>query len=173
MTDTSTASSVARIAFPDLEQELATTRRVLERVPDEHLDWKPHEKSFALGGLAAHLANLLNWTTTVLTQDELDLATQGRQELPRTRDDILALFDGAAARLRPALAAATDDTLNGTWTLRMGDHVIMQMPRASVIRTVALNHMVHHRAQLGVYMRLLDIPVPAMYGPSADEAGPL
>jgi uncharacterized damage-inducible protein DinB len=173
MTDTSTASSVARIAFPDLEQELATTRRVLERVPDEHLDWKPHEKSFTLGGLAAHLANLLNWTTTVLTQDELDLATQGRQELPKTRDDILSLFDGAAARLGPAMAAATDETLNGTWTLRKGEYVVMQMPRASVIRTVALNHMVHHRAQLGVYMRLLDIPVPAMYGPSADEAGPL
>jgi uncharacterized damage-inducible protein DinB len=169
MTDTAAAPSIVRIAYPDLEPELATTRRVLERVPEEHLNWKPHDKSFSLGALAAHTANLLSWVHTVLSQDELDLAGSGRQELPTSRADILKLFDDGAARLREAMAGASDAAYSQTWTLRMGDHVIMQMPRAAVIRSVGINHMIHHRAQLGVYLRLLDVPVPGMYGPSADE----
>jgi uncharacterized damage-inducible protein DinB len=169
MTDTTTAPSLARIAFPDLEPELATTRRVLERVPEEHLDWKPHEKSFSLGALAAHTANLASWMHTVLSQDELNLAGMPRQELPRSRDDILRIFDEGAAHMRASLSAATDADYGKMWTLRMGEHVIMQMPRGAVIRSIGINHMVHHRAQLGVYLRLLDVPVPGMYGPSADE----
>lgn len=167
---TSTASpSLKQLALGDLSQELATTRRVLERVPDEHFSWKPHAKSFTLGALAAHVAQLTEWQRTVLVTEELDLATLPQNALPENRDAVLRVFDEGAAALQEAMEAVEDGALSVPWTLRRGEHVILTLPRLAVLRTVGISHMVHHRAQLSVYLRLLDVPVPAMYGPSADE----
>ncbi|HEX8391507.1 MAG TPA: DinB family protein [Longimicrobium sp.] len=168
-TATTTEHSIARTALADLEPELAATRRVLERVPTDQLGWKPHPKSFSIGDLASHVANLTGWTSVILTSDELDLATQGKQSSPESSAAILAMFDENAAAVRGAITGAADATMQGQWTLRVGDHVILQMPRVAVIRSMVLNHIIHHRAQIGVYLRMLDIPVPATYGPTADE----
>ena len=158
-------------ALADLQHEIATTR-LLERVPDEHLDWKPHPKSVSLGGLAVHLVNLPHWSTMILQQDELDVAAPGppRSEGPSGRDEVLRAFDDNAARLQSALESADAGALGEEWTLRRGDHVIFRQPRAAVLRGMGISHMIHHRGQLSVYLRLLDVPVPPIYGPSADEA---
>ena len=165
-------TSLRQTALGDLEQELATTRRVLERIPDEHLDWKPHPKSWSLGSLASHLANLPTWQSTILGSDGLDMATvPPPQGPPASRAEVLERFDGALPAVRAAMEGATDEALMASWTLRHGDRVIMSQPRLAIFRAVGISHMVHHRAQLGVYLRLLDVPVPSMYGPSADEGG--
>ncbi|HYW08887.1 MAG TPA: DinB family protein [Longimicrobium sp.] len=158
-------------ALGDLHHELSTTRRVLERVTDEHLDWKPHPKSMSLGGLASHLANVPGWAGMILGGTEFDVSTRGAagSDVAATRDEILGRFDENAASFRSALDAATPESLRETWTLRNGEQTVFQLPRIAVLRNMGINHMVHHRAQLGVYLRLLDIPVPSMYGPSADE----
>ncbi|MBJ9992889.1 DinB family protein [Paenibacillus sp. S28] len=154
----------------DAFQELTTTRRVLERLPDEHMSWKPHVKSMALGGLATHLINLLNWQVAIFLYPELDLSTVPvRREPLASREDILNEFDSNIVKLEELLAECDEKMLGEEWTLRNGDHIILRQPRAIALRTFGLSHMVHHRAQLGVYLRLLDIPVPGLYGPSADE----
>lgn len=153
----------------ELAQELATTRRVLERVPDEHLEWKPHEKSMPFGGLAMHCANLIRWQIGIVQADDYDLAAAGRLDPPKSQEDILFAFDGLRHELIEALEGADDETLQREWTLRHGDHVILRLPKAAALRTFGLSHMIHHRGQLTVYLRLLNLPVPAIYGPSADE----
>jgi len=164
------AASVIPVAFGDLEHELASTRRVLERVPEAHFDWRPHPKSWPLGHLAAHVAQLPLWMTTMMDRDALDLMTlPSTRELPATTQALLDTFDGHVADLKTVFAGAEDAALGQPWTLSMGAHQILQMPRAAVLRGMGLSHMIHHRAQLGVYLRLLDVPVPALYGPSADE----
>ena len=158
------------IATGDLEYEIDTTRRMLERLPEEHFMWKPHEKSWSLGALAAHLANLLYWQTTILQHDEFDLAavpTSG--SIPETREELLQAFDEHAAVLSDVLDQTDDATLGYTWTLKRGDQVMFSRPKAAVLRTVGISHMVHHRGQLSVYLRMLDVPVPSSYGPTADE----
>lgn len=159
-------------ALGDLERELATTRRVLDRVPDAHLDWRPHEKSMTLGGLATHIANLLSWQQAILHAEEYDFATAPppRRSLP-SRDEVLALFDENAEALKGGLAESDDARLRERWTLRHGEHVIVEAPRAAVLRSTILSHIIHHRGQLTVYLRLLDVPVPPVYGPTADERG--
>ena len=154
----------------DAMQELANTRRLLESLPEEHLTWKPHEKSMALGGLATHLINLLNWQIWILQSPELDLSVVPRRRNALTsRADMLEEFDGNVAKVNQLIAECDETTLGEEWTLRHGDHIIRRVPRAIALRTFGFSHMVHHRAQLGVYLRLLDIPVPGVYGPSADE----
>jgi uncharacterized damage-inducible protein DinB len=155
--------------LPEFDQEMANTRKMLERVPDEHLDFKPHEKSLTLLELAAHIATLPTWVGVALRTTELDLAQGRDRPTLRGRDDLLAAFDGAVKDVRTTLEAATEEDFAVTWALRSGEEVWLSLPRSMVYRTVALNHLVHHRAQLGVYFRLLDVPVPGMYGPSADE----
>lgn len=156
----------------DTTQELASTRRILERLPDEHLTWRPHEKSMTLGGLATHLINLLNWQMAILQYSDFDLSTVPlRREAIEKRDDILDEFDANLRKVEMLLTECDEKKLGEEWTLRHGDHIIRQEPRAIAFRTFGLSHMVHHRAQLGVYLRLLDIPVPGIYGPSADEEG--
>ncbi|RAV20739.1 DinB family protein [Paenibacillus contaminans] len=161
---------VKQLIVGDAMHELATTRRVLERLPEEHMSWKPHEKSMTLGGLATHLINLMNWQIAILQQREFDLSTvpQRREPLDK-RADVLEEFDANVGKFEKLLAECDEETLGEEWTLRHGDHVILRQPRALALRSFGLSHMVHHRAQLGVYLRLLDIPVPGMYGPSADE----
>ena len=171
MSQPNAAASLKRAALGDLAHEISTTRRVLERVPDEHLSWKPHAKSFSLGHLALHIANLLLWQITTVRQDGLDLATlpQGQPE-PSSRDEVLRRFDENAATLREAMESLDDAALQEPWTLRRGDHVVFQQPRLAVLRGMGISHLVHHRGQLSVYLRLLDVPVPPIYGPTADEA---
>lgn len=155
----------------DLPQELATTRRVLERVPVEtHADWKPHAKSWTLGQLAAHLCNIPGWGIATLTSDGMDFAQpMTRPEEPRTREALVARFDENARAFTATLGGMDDASLAATWTARRGEQVIFALPRTAILRSTILSHMIHHRAQLGVYLRLLDVAVPSIYGPSADE----
>ena len=155
----------------ELEQEAAVTRRTLERVPDGRFEYRPHPKSFTLGALAQHLATIPMWGAMTLRTPELDLSGPFPEETDASAEAVLARLDRNLADFRAALAEASDETLLAPWTLRTGDKVHFTMPRLAVIRGLVMNHGVHHRAQLGVYLRLLDVPVPAMYGPSADEAG--
>lgn len=161
---------VRQLIIGDAIYELATTRRILESLPDEHMAWRPHDKSMTLGGLATHLINLLNWQMAIFQHTEFDLSTVPlRREALESRSDILAEFDANVGKIDKLLADCDEKTLGEEWTLRHGDHIIRREPRALAFRTFGLSHMIHHRAQLGVYLRLLNIPVPGMYGPSADE----
>jgi uncharacterized damage-inducible protein DinB len=155
----------------DLDQEIAITRRVLERVPMERADWRPHEKSTALGALAVHVANLLRLPRLVVQTEELDLAAPANRPppLPESTEGLLERFDSMAEALRGALAETEVEILAHPWTLRHGERVIATMPRAVALRILGISHMVHHRGQLSVYLRLLGVPVPSIYGPSADE----
>jgi uncharacterized damage-inducible protein DinB len=165
--------SISQSLLPEFDQEMANTRRVLERVPDDQPSWAPHEKSMPLGKLSIHLAEIPTWTTEAVRKDKLDIAPPGGPgytppEL-KTREEILNFFDRSVAQAREALAGASDENLQGNWSLLAGGQTLFSMPRIAVIRTWVLNHMIHHRAQLGVYLRLNNIPVPGIYGPSADE----
>jgi uncharacterized damage-inducible protein DinB len=163
--------TIAELLLPEVEREMATTRRVLERVPDDKLAWKPHDRSWSMGDLASHIVNSVKWTGVTMNQTEFDLASVSPDALnqPAThRAELLAWFDANAAAAREALGTSDADYFV-PWTLRHGAQVFFTMPRYHCIRSYLLNHIVHHRAQLGVYLRLNDIPVPAMYGPSADE----
>ena len=162
--------SPAQLLFADLQQELATTRRILERVPADKLDFRPHEKSMSLGQLANHLAELSGLASAVLTTSELDFGA--RRYEPQTitsSTERVALFDKLSSQLTELIAGADWKALQETWTLRIGDHIILRDQKAKLLRTLGFSHMTHHRAQLGVYLRLVGVPVPGTYGPSADE----
>jgi uncharacterized damage-inducible protein DinB len=166
-----TAPSLQRLALGDLEQELATTRRVLERVPEDRLDWQPHAKSMSLGKLAMHVATIPFYGERICRSDEFDLASapQPNIEGVKSRTEVLEAFETRAAALQEALATTDEAALGEPWSLRVGDRVISTLPRVAAMRAIVISHMVHHRAQLSVYLRLLDVPVPSIYGPSADE----
>ena len=158
----------------EFDLELPVTRRSLERVPVDRFDWKPHEKSMTLGWLATFLALVPSWGVITLERDEFDTrAASGGQRpaLPASSQQLLASFDENYGKLRAALAATTDDRLLELWTLRAGAEVWFTQPRWLALREYILNHIVHHRAQLGVYLRMLGMSVPAIYNDSADEKG--
>ena len=157
------------LLFPDLESELATTRRVLERVPDGKNDWRPHEKSMTLDGLATHLAQLPGFGLAMLTTDEFDVGSASRPKVTNSAER-MKLFDNLAAEVRKSFGELTWDRARATWKMTFGDRVVFNGPRAVMLRSALITHMAHHRAQLGVYLRLLGIPIPGSYGPSADEA---
>ena len=163
--------SLVHTALADLEHEMANTRAMLERVPEAHLDFTPHEKSWSLQKLANHLTDFGMWGEMTITTTELDFAQPQppRPATPTTAAGFVAQFDAGLESFRKALAAVTDEQLMETWTMRSGAHVIMAMPRLGVLRGMVISHMIHHRAQLTIYYRLLDVPVPGLYGPSADE----
>ena len=144
---------------------------MLERYPSGREDWKPHEKSMPLGSLASHVADLPSYGTMILATDELDFAARPPSPpKPRgTAADLVAAFDGHVAKLRDSLAAMDADRAESQWTLRQGEKVFFSEPKSDLVRHMMINHLVHHRAQLGVYYRMLDVPVPGSYGPSADE----
>jgi uncharacterized damage-inducible protein DinB len=153
----------------EFDHEMGTTRKLLERVPDEKLSWKPHDKSMSLGGLATHLSNLPIWGGTILNEAFFDLAAAGPNLPERTsRADILKAFEESTKQTR-AWLDKSDAELVAPWSLRRGGQEMFTLPRAAAFRTFVLYHIVHHRGQLSVYLRLNDIPVPAIYGPSADE----
>lgn len=169
----STTMSSGRLAsafLEELENEAKITRQCLERVPMDKLDWKPHEKSMPMGRLAVHCAEMFGWTKETLTQDTLDFATADMTPFePKTTDELMAFFDDHISKARTILGETADDTFMTDWTMRNGEQVYFTMPKVAVMRTFVLNHIVHHRGQLSVYLRLNDIPVPSIYGPSADE----
>lgn len=159
----------AALLLEDLDDELASTRRMLERVPDGKGGWRPDEKSFSLTDLATHVANLPGLGVTMLETDEMDALSRPPREALETTKALLEQFDRNVERLRTALGATNGDRFEGEWKMRAGDRVFLRGPRRSLLRRMVLSHTIHHRAQLSVYLRLLGVPVPGMYGPSADE----
>ncbi len=161
--------SVIDALVTELDQELASTRRVLQAIPADQLSYRPHEKSFSLGDLGVHVANIGTWGATTLRTEELDTSTFDPPASPTSPEEFLTAFDANAKDFREALAAATPEALAVPWTLRTGDQTHFTLPRAAVLRSFVLNHLYHHRGQLTVYLRLIGAPVPGVYGPSADE----
>jgi uncharacterized damage-inducible protein DinB len=158
--------------LPEFDHEMATTRRLLDRVPEAQFSWSPHDKSMTLGQLSGHLANIPFWCTATLRADSLDLATLGddtRPMAPESRASLLKQFDDRVAAARERLAASTDPELLAPWTLRSGEQEYFTMPKISAIRMFVMNHIIHHRGQLSVYLRLNNVPIPPIYGPTADE----
>lgn len=155
--------------LPEFDREIENTRKMLALTPDECLDYRPHEKSWTLRELAGHVANLPTWTAPTFQADELDMMQAPRPFIPESAGEILPAFDKAAAEARLALENASTDTFLEPWTLKMGDRVHFTMPKGVVFRNFVLNHLVHHRAQLGLYLRMCDVAIPGVYGPSADE----
>ncbi|MBV9267565.1 MAG: DinB family protein [Acidobacteriaceae bacterium] len=164
---------ISEMVLPEFEHEMASTRKVLERIPEDKLGWKPHDKSMTMGRLAGHVAELANWGVHTLKLDQLDLSPRAdgtyESHSMTTREDTLQKFDGWVAEAKEALRSTPDDAFNKTWTLTAKGQTFLSMPRGAVLRNVVLNHMIHHRGQLSVYLRLNGVPVPGMYGPSADE----
>ena len=163
--------TIAEVLLLDFDAEIANTRRTLERIPENDPQWKPHEKSMPIGRLALHTARLPMFCSRILTTAELDIAKDKFPDFVfESTAHLLSELDRTAAEARANLAASSDEDLRKHWKLAFGDKVFVDAPRMVLYRTMFLNHVVHHRAQLGVYLRLLNIPVPGLYGPSADEA---
>ena len=153
----------------EFDHEMGTTRKLLGRVPQDKLAWKPHVKSMSLGGLAAHLANIPNWGSRILNETFFDLATAPeKQPEPTSSAVILQAFDESTKQARAALTK-TDAELLAQWTLKSGGHEVFSMPRVAAFRRFVLSHAIHHRGQLSVYLRLNEVPLPSIYGPTADE----
>jgi uncharacterized damage-inducible protein DinB len=159
--------SLAQAMLPEYDMEMKTTRKVLERVPSDRGEWKPHPKSFSLGHLAQLVARMPGWLTAMLAHPDLNLAGGPGYSIETTQT-LLKVFDQNVLESRAALAATRDAQMQEPWSLKMGEQVIMTLPRGEVLRQT-INHLVHHRGQLTVYLRLLDVPVPSIYGPTADE----
>src|ERR1051325_7952385 len=159
--------------LPEFDMEYANTRKMLERVPDDKLAWKPHDKSMSMGDLATHIAEVPGWMGVTLTQDSFDFAPPGGQAYERpkqnSRKEILDKFDEGSASARDVLAKATDQQLMSNWSMLKGGQTMFTMPKIAIVRSFLMNHIIHHRAQLGVYLRMNNVAVPGMYGPSADE----
>lgn len=162
--------SLGKILAAELQHEAATAKTMMERLPADKLTWKPHEKSMSLKQLAGHIVNMVSWTGVTLMQDELDFAKFDYKERDyQQSSELVADLDKNLTDAIGVLTNVSDDTFGEDWTMRNGEQIYMTMPKAAVMRSFVMNHIVHHRGQLSVYMRLLDIPVPSIYGPSADE----
>jgi uncharacterized damage-inducible protein DinB len=158
--------------LPELRHEASITRKAIERVPAEKFAWKPHEKSMTFGRLASHIAEIPGWTAMTLSSPELNLDTAGMKAYEATSaDDMLKTFDDGVGSAIKALEKASDQQLMENWKMIMGGQAVINMPKLAVLRVWVLNHMIHHRGQLSVYLRENNIPVPSIYGPSADEQG--
>ena len=167
--------TIAELLLAEFDEEVEATRALLSRLPEDKWDWKPHEKSMNLSRLATHVAEIASWSTLMLKADGMDFMSPEMQSwTPRelqSKDEILAELDGAVTKCRADLESMSDEEFAQEWTMKAGDQVLMSATRYMVFRRQLLNHMVHHRAQLGVFLRLLDVPLPMVYGPSADEDG--
>lgn len=157
------------LLLPEFDREMGLVRKVVERVPDAQLSFRPHTKSMSAGELATHLSNIPLWAAETMRTRELDLPSDARATVPDTVAAIVAHFDAQVADARRRLVDASDAELMIPWTFKVDGAALFTMPRVTVLRTFVLNHAVHHRGQLTVYLRLLDVPVPSLYGPSADE----
>ena len=162
--------SIAEKLLAELKQEAVTTRKILKIVPLEKGDWKPHVKNFSLLQLATHVAELPNYLHMTISQDELDFAKSNyKPSIPVSSKELLSIFEKNLKNAEEALMNCSDEEMSKNWTMRSGDTIFFSSPKVSVIRSLCLNHLVHHRAQLGLYLRLLDVPIPGSYGPSADD----
>jgi uncharacterized damage-inducible protein DinB len=165
--------SISEALLPEFDQEMANTRKTLERIPEDKFDWKPHEKSMPMGELAVHLATMPGWAAETINKGSLDIAPVDGPpyEAPKvsSRGEIVEMFDKSVATARAAIEGVSDEELLKPWTLLFGGKEVLTRSKVAVIRDVIMSHSIHHRAQLGVYLRLNDVPVPAIYGPSADE----
>ncbi|RMF56475.1 MAG: DinB family protein [Calditrichaeota bacterium] len=167
---------INEMLLPEFDQEIANTRKTIERIPEEKLSWKPHPKSWSLGELVTHIVNLPNWMVETLTKDKMDIGSSGNESTPprqtiASSKEALELFEKNVAHARDLLSQATNEQLMAPWSLVNNGKTVFTMPRLSVLRHFVMNHLIHHRAQLTVYLRLNNVPVPALYGPSADEGG--
>jgi len=169
------STTISQALLPEFDHEIANTRKTLERVPEANPDFRPHPKSMPLARLAGHLAEIPVWAAMTLSQDEIDVSPANGQQfepqIMKSRKDLLAKFDQDVKNARAALASTSDDVMMKPWSLKRAGQTIFTMPRVAVMRSFVMNHMVHHRAQLGVYLRMNDVAVPSLYGPSADEGG--
>ena len=165
--------TIARRLLPEFDYETRTTRTLIERVPEARGEWGPHPKSMSLGQLASHITNTIRWGSATIRLAELDLSSpEAAQYAPPRFETTAALvetFDANVREAREAVEGASDADLMAVWTLRSGAHTILSMPRAAVLRSFVMNHHIHHRGQLSVYLRLLDVPLPSIYEPTADE----
>jgi len=166
--------TLSEMLLPEFDQEMAKTRRTLERIPEDKFGWKPHEKSMTLGRLASHLAEIPTWGSNAINQDSVDIMPAGappyQPVILGSRAEILEMFDKNVADARRAISRASDEQFMQPWSLLAGGKTIFTESRLTVLRAMVISHEIHHRAQLGVYLRLNNIPVPAIYGPSADES---
>jgi uncharacterized damage-inducible protein DinB len=165
--------SLAQSLLPEFDEEMANTRKMLERLPEDRLNYKPHEKSMALGRLAGHIAEMPGWGSMTVKTDSLDIMPGGKQEfealVAKSRQQVLEAFDKNVSEARSAIAGASDEHLAKEWKLLGNGKTILAMPRIGVLRTMVMNHVIHHRAQLGVYYRMNNVALPPLYGPTADE----
>jgi uncharacterized damage-inducible protein DinB len=163
--------TIAQVLLEELKQEAASTKKLLERVPLEKGDWKPHEKSMAMNRLASHVAENFEWVGDTINSDEIDFAKHPYEPfIPKNTKELIKYFDECYAKAEKALSKCSDEEMMKNWTMRNGEQVYFTMPKSVVIRSFCINHMIHHRGQLTVYMRLLDVPLPGIYGPTADES---
>lgn len=167
--------NISDALLPEFDHEMATTRKLLERVPEGKLDWQPHEKSMKLGQLSTHIAEMPTWAGMTINRDSLDIApVDGPSYVPKTfntTEDLLAYFDGNVKEAREVLANTSNEKFFENWSLLAGGQTLFTLPKIAVIRTWVMNHAIHHRGQLSVYLRLNDVAVPSIYGPSADDSG--
>lgn len=166
--------SISASLLPEFDQEMANTRKTLERLPEDKFDFRPHPKSFTMINLATHIANMLGWGRDTLVTDSFDVAPVGgepyKEEPAKSVAALLEKFDKNLAAFREGLVNASDESLMASWSLLAGGNVLFTMPRIACLRGMIFNHLIHHRAQLTVYLRMNDVPVPGLYGPSADES---
>ncbi len=162
--------ALAAALVPEFDYEMTNTRKALERVPEDKFGWKPHETSGSMIWLAGHVANIPGYASLILGTDSFDTATAGSPPPePKTRKELLDIFDENVKKTRAELQSATDEQLLKTWSLKAGERTFFTQPRIGVLRGMILNHLIHHRGQLTVYLRMNNVPVPAIYGPSGDE----
>lgn len=164
--------SIAQSLLPEFDQEMGNTRKMLERIPEDKLAYKPDPKSMSMGQLASHVAEMVGWTVETITLPFYDIPKEMKPFLATSRKELLDKFDKAVTSARAAIAGVSDQALMQEWSLKFDGNPIFTQPRIAVLRSMIMNHVIHHRAQLSVYYRLTGVPVPGMYGPSADEAMP-
>jgi uncharacterized damage-inducible protein DinB len=166
--------SISQLLLPEFDQEMENTRKMLACVPDGKWDWKPHEKSMSLGRLSGHIAELPSWGATMMETDLFELNPEEyKAYIADSPADLVETFEKHRAKAREAIVSAGDEAFQKTWTMKFGGKTVMSLPRVAVMRGMFMNHLIHHRAQLSVYLRLLDVPFPGMYGPTADEPSSL
>jgi uncharacterized damage-inducible protein DinB len=163
------AGMISQMLLPEFDQEMQNTRKMLELVPKDRFAYKPHQKSMTLGRLAGHIAEFPSWAVHTMTLDVLEMQPGQQGYDPKSREELLQKFDNDLVAARDHITAASDEDFQKTWKFIYAGKEIIAMPRSQVIRSMVMNHMIHHRAQLGVYLRLNEIEIPGMYGPSADE----
>ena len=160
--------TISETLLPEFDQEMTNTRATLECVPEDKFSWKPHEKSMTMGRLASHVAEMPQWAAITINQEKLELTPGTKPFSAATKKELMNAFSANIAAAREAIAGASDADLSKVWSLIYGGKTVLSMPLAGILRTMVMSHLIHHRAQLGVYLRLNDIPIPGMYGPSAD-----